>query len=98
MPPKSNIELGSGQIYFNGLNESFEVSDVEATDEVEWADDVQYIRMFDEPVTLTCENVQYPRDWILAECKYCGRKFPIVELYAMLYGIKGWSCPLCVCG
>lgn len=97
MPPKSNIELGSGQIYFKGLDESFEVSEGQATDEVEWADDQEYIRKINhEPVTFTCEDVQYPKDWVLAECKYCGSKFPIVELYAMLYGTKGWTCPLCV--
>lgn len=97
MPPKeSNIELGSGQIYFKGLDESFEVSEGQATDEIEWADDVKYFRKFEEPLELRCESVQYPKDWVLAECKYCGSKFPIVELYAMLYGTKGWSCPLCV--
>ena len=102
MPPKeNNIELGSGQIYFKGLDESFEVHDCESKDETEWANDKEYIskhivgKVSEEPIMLTCKDVKIPRDWVLAECKYCGSKFPIIELYAMLLGTKGWTCPLC---
>lgn len=96
MPPKeSNIELGAGQIYFKGLDEPLEVHDCEATEEVEWADDKEYIKYVKEPIDLTLENVEFPEDWVLAECKYCGCEFPVGQLYALLLGTKGWTCPLC---
>lgn len=96
MPPKSNIELGSGQLYIQGLDEPFEVHDCEVTDETEWADDNEYIKFSQEPIELTLDNVERPRDWTLAECKYCGYKFPVSEWYAMLLGTTGWTCPSCV--
>jgi hypothetical protein len=96
MPPKSNIELGAGQLYFKGLDESFEVHGGEATDEVEYYDESKpYIKNVMEPITIECKDVAYPREWVLAECKYCGCKFPITEVYSILLGTKGWTCPLC---
>lgn len=96
MPPRNDIELNSGSIYFKGLDESFEAHDIENTDEVEWADSKHIIgKISSEPITITCEDVQMPREWVLAECKYCGYKFPVIEFYAMVFGTKGWTCPLC---
>lgn len=97
MPPKSNIELGSGRLYFKGLDESFEVHGQEATDETEWYDDKEpYIKNVKEPIELTLNDIEAPRDWVLAECKYCGYRFPITEWYSILLGTKGWTCPRCV--
>ena len=96
MPPKSNIELGSGQLYFKGLDESLEVLDCEATDEIEYYDESKpYIKNITEPITLELINVEFPRGWTLAECKYCGYKFPVSEYYALLLGTKDWTCPRC---
>lgn len=103
MPPKeNNIELGAGQIYFKGIDESFEVHDCDATEETEWADDKEYVSKHIigkspalEPIMIECKDVQIPRDWVLAECKYCGSMFPIIEFYALTLGTKGWTCPLC---
>lgn len=97
MPPVSNIKLGSGSIYFKGLNESFEAHDIETGDGIEWADDKQYIRKFDSTsITLTVNDVQMPREWTLAECKYCGYKFPVTTFYTMVFGTKNWTCPRCL--
>lgn len=107
MPPKeddkkivfdswNNIELGLGQLYFKGLDESIEVPGSEGKDDVEWYDEEKpYIKLKQEPIELTLENVEYPRNWVLAECKTCGYKFPITELYAILLGSKGWTCSAC---
>ena len=97
MPPKNNIELGSGQIYFKGLDEPLEVSNGECTDETEYYDESKpYIVNTSEPITLELNDVEFPRGWQLAECKYCGYKFPVSDYYAILLGTTGWTCPRCV--
>lgn len=94
MPPKSTIEFSEGSLYFKGIDEPIPVYDGEM--ETELADDKEYIRsMNSEPVTLTCENVEMPRGWTLTRCRICGYKFPITELYEILYGSNGWLCPRC---
>lgn len=99
MPVKSNIELGSGQIYFKGLDESLEVlegSITEATDDIEWADDQEpVIRLSTEPVELTINNAEFARDWTIVKCRECGYGFPVTEMYALLYGTNSWVCPRC---
>lgn len=92
----SNIELSSGSLYFKGMAEPLEVSDIEVTDESEWYDDNKpYIRFNQEPIEITLDNIERPRDWVLAECKECGYNFPISEWYSLLMGTKGWTCPRC---
>jgi predicted Zn-ribbon and HTH transcriptional regulator len=96
MPPKSTIELSEGRLYFNGLYEPLEVVGGSVTDEAEWADDQKpYIKNVLEPVEFTIDNVEFAREWVLAECKECGYKFPVTEFYALLWGTKGWVCPKC---
>lgn len=97
MPPKSNIELGSGQIYFKGLDESFDISDVEG--EVEFADDstpipINGVKELME-ATIECESVQFNREWTLAYCKICRQPIPIIMFDALTLGTTGWTCPLC---
>ena len=95
MPLKDRIELGSGRLYFKGVDEPVEVcaGDMIFTDE-EYADQVKYISLNPEPFTFECE-AEFNRDWTLVECKECGYKFPVTELYALLYGPVGWTCPTC---
>ena len=95
MPVRSNIELGSGSLYFKGLDEPIPVSDGQATYETEWADDQEYIKLSSEPIEFTLENAEFPKGWTLTECIECGYEFPITNLYNMLYGSSGWLCPRC---
>lgn len=95
MPVKNSIELGSGSLYFEGLDEPIPVSDGQATYEDEFADGREYIKLSSEPVEFTLENAEFPRGWALAECRECGYKFPITEVYILLYGSSGWLCPRC---
>lgn len=98
MPPKNTIELSEGRLYFNGLDEPLEVHDCEVRCEPEYADDQEpYIKNADlGPVTLTVDNVEFPREWVLVKCKRCGYEFPITEFYSLLYGTKDWTCPKCI--
>ena len=94
MPPKSNIELGSGQIYFKGLDESFDISDVEG--DTVFADDKEYVKISDVlEATIECEPMEINREWTLAYCKICRQPIPIIQFDAILYGTEGWTCPLC---
>ena len=95
MPVKSSIELGSGQLYFKGCDKPIPVEVGEFTTEEVWADDVKYIRSFEEPVTLTCESVEFNRNWTTVKCYECGYEFPVTELYVLLNGTTGWRCPRC---
>jgi hypothetical protein len=96
MPPKNAIELSEGRLYISGINEPIPVYDGEATYEPEYADDQEpYIKLSQEPIEFTCENVEFARGWTLAECKECGYQFPVTDYYALLYGTKGWVCPKC---
>ena len=97
MPPKDNIELGSGQLYFKGLDESLEVTNSEGTDEIEYYDETASHHIKGQAVDFTLElnDVEFPRGWQLAECKYCGYKFPVSDYYAILLGTTGWTCPKC---
>ena len=73
MPVKSNIEFGSGSLYFKGLDEPIPVYDGEATYETEYADDQEpYIKLSTEPVEFTLGNVEIPRNWSLVRCNECG--------------------------
>lgn len=97
MPTKSNIELGSGMLYFAGVDEPVEVREceIECRDE-EFAEDVQYIRkLFEEPVEFTCESVEFNKSWTTVKCCECDYEFPVTELYALLNGTTGWRCPRC---
>lgn len=95
MPVENNIELGSGQIYFSGLDESFDISD--AVGEIEFADDMEYIPKISDAkeATFECESVEFNREWTLAYCHECRQPFPITMFYALMYGTTGWTCPLC---
>lgn len=96
MPVKSNIEFGSGSLYFKGLDEPIPVSKGEATYEPEFVDDKEpYIKLSQEPVEFTLDNIEIPRGWVLTECAKCGYKFPITEFYSLLNGSSGWLCPRC---
>ena len=96
MPVRSNIEFGSASLYFKGLDEPIPVSEGQATYEEEFTDYQEpYIKISQEPIEFTLGNVEFPRDWVLAECKECGYEFPVTEIYALLYGTKGWVCPQC---
>ena len=95
MPVRSNIEFGSGSLYFKGLDEPFEILEGQATYEEEFADNKEYIKLSQKPVEFTFENVEFPRDWTLVKCNECGYEFPVTEFYALLYGANSWVCPQC---
>lgn len=96
MPVKDSIELGSGHLYFKGVDEPIEINavDILTEGEEEWADDVKHISFDSGPWTFECDAA-FNRNWTLAECKGCGYKFPITEWYALLCGTTGWTCPRC---
>jgi hypothetical protein len=98
MSPKTNIELGSGQIYFKGLDESIDISDPGMfTTEETWADEMEYIPKISDAkeVTIECESVEFNREWTLAYCKICRQPIPITQFDALTLGTTGWTCPLC---
>jgi hypothetical protein len=95
MPVKSNIEFSSGPLYFKGLDEPIPVSEGQATYEAEYADDLKYIKLSQEPIEFTLENAEFTKGWTLTECRECGYEFPITNLYNLLYGSSGWLCPRC---
>ena len=95
MPVKSNIELGSGSLYFKGLDEPLEILEGQATYEEEFADNKEYIKLSQEPIEFTMENAEFPKGWTLTKCRVCGYEFPITNLYNLLYGSSGWLCPRC---
>lgn len=98
MPIENNIELGHGQIYFKGLDESvpLNISNVELDGDIEWADDKEYIKI-NTPTgfTLTCDDLQISREWTLAYCRVCRQPIPITQFDALTLGTEGWTCPLC---
>lgn len=97
MPPKNTIELSTGSLYFTGVDEPLEVVDGSVTYEEEYAEDQEpYIKLSQEPVEFTLENAEFTKDWTLVECKECGYKFPVTELYTLLCGTKDWTCPRCI--
>ena len=95
MPVRSNIEFGSGSLYLKGIEEGWKVLEGLATYEDEFADDQEYIKLFQEPIEFTLENAEFPKGWTLTKCRECGYEFPITNLYEMLYGSSGWLCPRC---
>ena len=96
MPPKNNIELGSGQIYFKGLDESFDISEGTFTVEEKWADDMEYIPKISDAKEATFEcDMEINREWTLAYCKICRQPIPIIMFDALTLGTTGWTCPLC---
>ena len=95
MPVKSNIEFGSGSLYFKGLDEPIPVSEGLAEIETEFADDQEYIKLSQEPIEFTFDNVEFPRDCVLVKYNECGYKFPVTEFYTLLYGTGSWVCPQC---
>ena len=96
MPEKSNIELGSGTLYFNGSDEGIEVIGGELTyTEEEPAEDVQRINRSFEPVEFECEMEYHPKDWTLVKCIDCGCEFPLTNYYAVWNVVFGWRCPVC---
>lgn len=95
MPVESNIELGSGRLYFNGEDEPIEVNAGDIIrDEEEWADDVEHINLSTEPIEFEC-NAEFNRDWTLVRCCRCGDNMPVTEFWALLYGRNDWICPMC---
>lgn len=99
MPPKNNIELGSGEIYF-GIDESLhplDISEGTFTVEGKWADDMEYIPKISDAkeVTIECESSEFNREWTLAYCRVCRQPIPIIMFDALTLGTTGWTCPLC---
>ena len=99
MPPKSNVELGPGQIYLKGLDESegpFDISDTVSDLDVEYADDSEPITIRNVmEATIECEPVEINREWTLAYCRVCHQPIPIIQFDALTLGTTGWTCPLC---
>lgn len=96
MPPKNNIELGNGYLYLSSLDEPLEVFDGEIEYEPEYAEDQEpYIKMSQEPIEFTFDNVEFTKNWTMVKCEECGYQFPVSDLYALLYGTEGWICPGC---
>lgn len=93
MPPKSNIELGSGTFYLTGLDESeIEPSSISET---EYADEYKPMKIRSaETATFECE-LEPGHEWVLTYCRKCGWGFPITWRYALMYGFSGWLCPKC---
>ena len=89
MPVENNIELGSGTLYFNGTDESVEVSSGSLTcAEEEFADDTEYISMNTEAVEFECE-ADFNREWTLVKCCRCGSNMPVTEFWALR---AAWVC------
>lgn len=103
MPEKSNIELGSGTLYFNGSDEGIEVTggeltytDIEGIDTPEyWENELRNIVWSTKPAEFECEMEYHPKDWTLVKCIDCGCEFPITNYYAVWTGVVGWRCPVC---
>ena len=96
MPVESNIELGSGRLYIQDLDEPIDINEGSLTEEPEWADDqAPVIKLSTEPVEFTVDNVEFARDWTIVRCRECGYGFPVTEMYALLYGTNSWRCPRC---
>lgn len=99
MPVKNNIELGSGQLYYIGVDESLhplDISEGAFTTEEKWAEDAEYLKL-NKPAEFTfkCYDLQINREWTLVYCKHCRQPFPIIEFDAIIYGTDSWTCPLC---
>ena len=95
MPVESNIELGSGHLYFDGEDEPFELGDGQIVSEEDvFADDMSYISMNTEPIEFEC-TAEFNRDWTLVKCCRCGDNMPVTEFWALLYGRNDWICPMC---
>ena len=95
MPVKNNIEFSSGTLYFKGLDEPVPVSEGQATYEEEFADVKEYLKLSQEPIEFTLDNIEFPREWTLVKCSECGYNFPVTELYVLLHGTDNWICPQC---
>ena len=94
MPPKNNIELGSGKIYFSGLDESIDISD--ANGYIEFADDKEYIPKISDAKEATFEfDLSPSHEWTLVYCRVCHQPIPITLFKMLTYGPEGWTCPLC---
>lgn len=96
MPPKSNIELGSGKLYLTGLDESesVDISYENLKAEIEaYENEPIKIRTANE-TTFECE-LEPGHEWVLTYCRKCGWGFPITWRYALMYGFSGWICPKC---
>ena len=94
MPVESNIELGSGHLYFKGIDNPIPVEVGEFTTEDAWADDTEYISMNTEPIEFEC-TAEFNRNWTLVKCCRCGSNMPVTEFWALLYGRNDWICPMC---
>lgn len=92
----STIELGTGHLYFKGVDEPIEVDagNLITTEEEEWADEVKHISLNPEPFTFECD-AEFNNNWTAVKCKECGDDIPVTEFYAILYGTTGWTCPRC---
>lgn len=94
MPVESNIELGSGSLYFKGCDKPIPVKVGEfATEEAwsseVWADNVKHLSLNPDP------SVEFNRNWTTVKCCECDYEFPVTELYVLLNGTTGWRCPRC---
>lgn len=97
MPVESNVELGEGRLYIDGIEGSLEIRECEATYELDAPDDYQYINIpkVNEEFTFTCESTIFNRDWTLVSCSKCGYEFPVTKYYTLIYGRNMWLCPRC---
>ena len=94
MPVESNIELGSGSLYLTGVDEPIEIKDAEISCTEEFADDMKYISMKQEPIEFEC-TAEFARDWTLINCCRCGNHMPVTDFYALVHGRNHWICPTC---
>lgn len=94
MPVESNIELGSGHLYFNGADEPAEIRDAKIISDEEIADDGKHINLSTEPIEFEC-TAEFNRNWTLVKCCRCGSNMPVTEFWALLYGRNDWICPMC---
>ena len=98
MPPKNNIELGCGQLYFKtpeGFSKPIDISHAEIETETEWADDQEYIKINNaSEASFECE-LQGSQEWVAVYCQECYQPIPVTMFYYLMHGATGWLCPCC---
>ena len=98
MPPKNNIELGSGQLYFGypeGWSEPINISASDMVTQIELADDKEYLKIRDFSEATFGFDLASGPGWSLLYCHECHQPFPVTTTFGLMYGTSGWLCPLC---
>lgn len=95
MPPKNEISLEGGTLYFldsEKMSELGSVTEGDLTCESGYADDKVYIQNINQrEVTFEIEG-ERNNNWMLTKCGRCGKEFPITMKYGLL---SDWLCPQC---